>query len=188
MATTDRIVLGSGKLYVTEYDSSTDIPDDSEIEVEENRLGYIQGGATLEYSPTFYEAKDDLGYVTKSVLTEEEATFKSGILTFTGDTLNKLCATGRVIETDNTRTVKIGGVANNNRKKYVVHFHHEDSEDGDIRITIVGRNEAGFSLEFKKDSETVIDAEFKCQSLDSDGTLIIYKEEIKSTSSDTTEG
>lgn len=186
MATSDRIVLGSGKLYVTEYDSSTGIPDDSEIEVEDNRLGYIQGGATLEYSPTFYEAKDDLGYVTKTVLTEEEATFKSGILTFNGNTLNTLCATGRVTEADGVRTVKIGGVANNNRKKYVIHFVHEDSEDGDIRVTIVGRNEAGFSLEFKKDAETVIDAEFKCQALDSDGTLIIYKEEY--TEDSTTEG
>ena len=177
--TKDSIVLGSGKVYVTEYDATAGVPEDSVIETEANRIGYIQGGATLEYSPTFYEAKDDLGIVTKSILTEEEATFKTGILTFCADTLAKLCSTGRVTEdaTNKIRTIKIGGVGNDNGKKYVIHFVHEDTQDGDIRVTIVGKNEAGFSLAFAKDSETVIDAEFKCQSQDSEGTLILYKEE-----------
>jgi len=175
----DSIVLGSGRVYVTEYDASTGIPEDSVLETEGNRIGYISGGATLEYSPTFYEAKDDLGVVTKTLITEEEATFKTGIMTFCADTLNKLCSTGRVTEDTEkkTRTIKIGGAGNDNGKKYVIHFVHKDSQDGDIRITIVGKNEAGFSLAFAKDSETVIDAEFKCQSMDNEGTLIIYKEQ-----------
>jgi hypothetical protein len=162
-----------------EYNAAEEIPEDAVIETDANRLGYISGGATLEYTPTFYEAKDDLGVVTKSILTEETASFKSGILTFDGTTLGKLCSTGRVTEVNKTRTVKIGGVGQDDGKKYVIHFVHIDKTDGDIRVTIVGRNEAGFSLAFQKNKETVIDAEFKCQSLDSDGTLIIYKEEIK---------
>lgn len=177
----DSIVLGSGRVYVTEYDASAGIPEDNVLETEENRIGYISGGATLEYSPTFYEAKDDLGVVTKTLITEEEATFKTGIMTFCANTLNKLCSTGRVTEDvgKKTRTIKIGGAGNDNGKKYVIHFVHKDSQDGDIRITIVGKNEAGFSLAFAKDSETVIDAEFKCQSMDNEGTLIVYKEETK---------
>lgn len=177
----DSIVLGSGRVYVTEYDASAGIPEDNVLETEENRIGYISGGATLEYSPTFYEAKDDLGVVTKTLITEEEAIFKTGIMTFCADTLNKLCSTGRITEDSEkkTRTIKIGGAGNDNGKKYVIHFVHKDSQDGDIRITIVGKNEAGFSLAFAKDSETVIDAEFKCQSMDNEGTLIVYKEETK---------
>lgn len=177
--TKDSIVLGSGRVYVTEFDATAGIPEDSVLEVDDNRIGYISGGATLEYSPSFYEAKDDLGVVTKSILTEEEATFKTGIMTFCADTLAKLSSTGRVTEdkSSKTRTIKIGGVGNDNGKKYVIHFVHKDTQDGDIRITIVGRNEAGFSLAFAKDKETVIDAEFKCQSMDSEGTLIIYKEQ-----------
>ena len=177
----DSIVLGSGRVYVTEYDASAGIPEDNVLETEENRIGYISGGATLEYSPTFYEAKDDLGVVTKTLITEEEATFKTGIMTFCANTLNKLCSTGRVTEDaqKKTRTIKIGGAGNDNGKKYVIHFVHKDSQDGDIRITIVGKNEAGFSLAFAKDSETVIDAELKCQSMDNEGTLIVYKEETK---------
>lgn len=171
----DRIILGSGKLYYTEFTGT--IPADSEIEVEGNRLGYISGGATVEYKPSYTKVKDDLGIVSKTILTEEEATFKTGILTFSGDTLATLCNTGRVTTAGGVRTVKIGGVDNFDGKKYLIHFVHEDKADGDVRISIVGVNEAGFSLSFAKDKETVIDAEFACQSMDNEGTLIIYKEE-----------
>ena len=91
-----RIVLGSGKLYVSAYNKDAGIPEDAVIETDENLLGYISGGATLTYTPEFYEAKDDLGYVSKSYLTKEDVVFTSGILTWNADTLDKLTATGRV--------------------------------------------------------------------------------------------
>ena len=34
-------------------------------------------------------------------------------------------------------------------------------------------------MQFQKDSETVINAEFKAAPLDNEGTLVIYKEDIK---------
>ena len=43
----DKITLGSGKLYVAEYTGT--VPEVATLCVEENRLGYISGGATLEY-------------------------------------------------------------------------------------------------------------------------------------------
>lgn len=173
----EKIVLGSGKIYITEY--ATSLPEDSVIEVDGNLLGYIQGGATISYKPTFYEAKDDLGLISKKIVTDEEAILKSGVMTWNGDTLKKLCSTARVTKdaTTHTRTVKIGGTGNYDGKKYVIHFVHEDEVDGDIRVTIVGSNEAGFELAFAKDKESVINAEFKAQPLDTEGTLIIYKEE-----------
>lgn len=172
-----RITLGSGKLYCIPYANT--LPEVDTICVDENLLGYIKGGATLEYAPTFYEAKDDLGYVVKTIVTEETATLKSGILTFNGDTLNKLCDTGRVTTdaTKNRRVLKIGGMGNAQGNKYVLCFHHEDPVDGDIWVLIVGQNQAGFTLAFAKDAETVIDAEFKCLSQDTEGTLIQYIEE-----------
>ena len=178
MAASERIVLGSGKLYCQEYTGT--MPEDSAIETDQNLLGYISGGASVEYKPTFYSCKDDLGIVQKSVLTDEEATLKSGVMTWNASVLQKLCTTGRVTEdsTKKIRILKIGGVGNQDGKNYILHFVHEDPE-GDIRLTIVGRNEAGFTLTFAKDKETVIDAEFKAQAkIDSDGTLIVYKEEI----------
>lgn len=179
-----RITLGSGKLYLTTFDGT--LPETSAICVPDNLLGYIQGGATLEYKPTFYDAKDDLGYVVKTIITEEEATLKSGVLTFNGKTLEKLCDTARVSEdtAKHLRTVKFGGIGNAKRAKYAICFHHEDKIDGDIWVMIVGNNQAGFSLAFAKDKETVIDAEFKALAQDEEGTLITYIEEDASLTSD----
>lgn len=173
----EKIVLGSGKLYVMEYTAPT-IPTDLLLEAAGNLLGFIQGGATLDYKPSFYEAKDDLGLASKTVLTEEEVTLKSGVMTWNGNTLKKLCSTARVVEGSGKRTVKIGGIANQDRKNYVIRFVHEDAIDGDIRVTIVGSNQAGFSMAFLKDKETVIDAEFKAMPHDAEGTKIIFEEEI----------
>lgn len=173
----DRIVLGSGKLYVTTFTDK--IPTDAELEVKENIIGYIQGGASLSYKPTFYEAKDDLGLVVKKIVTEEEATLTSGIMTWNGETLKKLCATARTDDKGESgqtvKTVKIGGIDNYNGESYVIRFVHKDS-DGVIRITIRGTNEAGFEIAFAKDKETVINAEFKALPMDNEGTLIEYRE------------
>lgn len=179
----DRIVLGSGKMYIAEAEAATGggytIPADAALEVDANLIGWIQGGATLEYTPEFYTAKDDLGKVSKKCLTNEEALLKSGVMTWNGKTLEKLCSTAEVTEnaTSKVRTVKIGGVDNFDNKAYVIRFLHEDELDGDVRVTIVGSNEAGFEMQFAKDSETVINAEFKAVPNDSRGTLIIYSEE-----------
>lgn len=177
MSTSKRITLGSGKLYLIPYADT--VPEVEEICTDNNLFGYIKGGATIEYAPSFYEAKDDLGYVIKTIITEETATLKSGILTFNANTLNKLCDTGRVTEdaTSKLRTIKIGGIGNAQGAKYIICFHHEDPIDGDIWVVVVGQNQAGFSLAFAKDAETVIDAEFKCLSQDTEGTLIKYIEE-----------
>ena len=172
----EKIILGSGKLYTLEF--SGQIPENEVIEKEENRLGSIQGGATVEYKPKFVDVKDDLGLVQKTVLTDEEVTLKSGILTWNGKKLKLMCCTARVNEANGKRTVKIGGLQNQDGKQYIIRFVHEDKADGDVRVTIVGNNQAGFSIKFVKDKETVIDAEFKAAPLDNEGTKIIYEEDI----------
>lgn len=173
----EKIVLGSGKLYTAEFTGEA-IPEDSLLEVEENLLGLISGGAEVSYKPKFYEAKDDLGLASKSILTEEEALLKTGIMTWCGKTLERICSTARVSEATGKRIVKIGGIANQDGKKYIIRFVHEDKLDGNIRITIVGKNEAGFGFKFAKDKETVVDVEFKAAPSDITGTLIIYEEDI----------
>lgn len=176
----ESIVLGSGDLYCTDFEGTDkELPESATIEVEGNRLGHIKGGASIEYTPSFYEAKDDMGKVSKVILTEEEALLKSGIMTWCGLTLEKLCQTARVTEASGKRTVKIGGVGNATGKKYLLRFVHKDDQDGDIRVTVVGNNQAGFTIAFAKDSETVIDAEFKAQPMDKEGTLILYEEEME---------
>lgn len=172
----DKIVLGSGKLYISEFTGT--IPDDVTIETDANLLGYILGGATLQYKPSFVTVEDDSGIKSKTVLTKEEVTMKSGIMTWCGKTLQKVCATATVTEVAGKRTVKIGGLNNQDGKAYCLHFVHSDITDGNIRVTIVGTNQGGFSFAFVKDKATVLDAEFTAQSLDSTGTKIIYEEDI----------
>ena len=173
------ITLGSGDLMIKEYTDA--MPVYTDFDATTDLLGRIQGGATLEYSGEWYEAKDDTGKVVKTIITEEEATLKSGVITWNGKTLTQLCSTARVTEADGIRTVKIGGVGNHNGKSYALCFHHTDKVDGDVWIVIRGVNQGGFSLAFAKDKETVIDAEFKCLPQDDEGTLIQYIEEIQAT-------
>ncbi|MBR0575682.1 hypothetical protein KCG48_04920 [Proteiniclasticum sp. BAD-10] len=175
------ITLGSGLLYIMELATPGTIPADADIEKAENRIGEIKGGASLEYAMETYTAKDDLGNVQKTKIISEDVLLKSGIMTWNGNTLKKLSATARVTETPATgkRTLKIGGIHNQDGKEYLLRFLHEDPVDGDVRITIAGQNQAGFTLAFAKDAETVVDAEFKANpSLDSEGTLVIIEEEI----------
>jgi hypothetical protein len=172
------ITLGSGDVYYEEYNADSGMPSVDTVCVENKLLGRISGGATLEYTGTWYTAKDDTGKVEKTLITEEEVTFKTGIITWNGKTLNVLCATGRVSEANGKRTVKIGGIGNDNRKSYVIVFHHTDKIDGDLWIMIRGTNQSAISLAFTKDSETTIDAEFTAMAQDSDGTLITYIEDM----------
>ena len=121
-----------------------------------------------------------LGLVKKQILTKEEVSLKSGIMTWNGDTLKRLVSTARVTENGvtNKRLVKIGGVGNQDGKRYVVRFVHEDATDGDVRVTIVGGNQGELALSFAKDKETVIDAEFIAVPHDSEGTLVLFEEDI----------
>lgn len=176
----DIITLGSGKLMIKEYDPNEKMPVHTDF-TEENLLGDIQGGASIEYKGTWYEAKDDTGQLVKIIITEEEVIFKTGIIAWNGKTLEQLCSTAKVTEDKGLRTVKIGGVGNYNGKSYVLCFHHSDKVDGDIWLLLRAVNQGGFSLSFAKDKETVIDAEYKCLPQDKEGTLIQYIEEIGTT-------
>ena len=178
---TERIVLGSGKLYVTTATFSggyATIPADNAIEVASNLLGYIKGGATLEYTPNYYSVKDDLGIVSKRFLTEEAVVFKSGILTWNGKVLDKLSSTATVDETVNgKRTVKIGGIDNYDNQMYILRFVYQDGTDK-TRLTVIGNNTAGFELQFQPDSETVLNAEFECvPGVGAQGVMIVYTED-----------
>ena len=194
MAETERIILGSGNVHMKLFDGN--LPSVDEICTDENQISYIQGGATIEYKPSYYTAKDDTRKIQKTVITDEEATMKSGLMTFCGNTLEKICDTARVSYAEKTSTkkkrriVKVCGGNNQGRKKYVICFHHEDPVDGDIWVMIVGNNQAGFSLAFANDKETVVDAEFTALPQDKEGTLIHYEEEVLEDTqslSDTTE-
>lgn len=173
------ITLGSGKIYITPYTDS--VPTVDTICADGNLLGYIKGGASLEYTEETYEEKDDLGLVSKVITTSEEAVLKCGLLTWNGTTLQNLIDRCQVSEASGKRTVKIGGDGNKQGKNYAICFHHADATDGDLWILIVGRNTAGATLTFAKDAGTVIEPEFKALPQDDNGTLVQLIEEIPTT-------
>lgn len=183
--TKEKVTLGSGMLYIAEFtgafkENFADILE--ELMTEENHAGWIKGGASMEYKPTMTVEKDDLGHIIKEIVTEEEATLKSGLFTWNGNTLAKLTATARIITEKKNgkiyRRLLIGGAGNDDGKQYAILFVHEDKVEGNCYLLVVGRNTAGFTITFAPDSATVIDAEFTCKPHDKDGTLIEFVEEI----------
>lgn len=176
----ERIALGSGRVYFQEF--TGEIPDVEALCVDTNELAHVKNGASLEYTSEFYEAKDDLGRVSKQVMTSEEVILKLGLITWNANTLKVLADTGRVTEdtSKKTRTIKIGGISNGSNTRYVFCFKYADSQDGDVYILIVGQNQSGFTLTFAQDSETVIEPEIKALPMDSEGTLIQLIEQDES--------
>ena len=172
----DTITIGSATLYIMPFADA--MPTQNELFVESNRAGWIKGGAAVEYTEETTEEKDDLGMVSKVITTEEEALLKCGLLTWNGTTLQTLIDRCTVTEASGKRTVKIGGAGNAQGKYYAIGLHHEDKTDGDIWVTIKGRNTAGVTLTLAKDEGTVLEPEFKAMPHDEAGTLIEYVEEI----------
>ena len=173
------ITLGSGKIYLQAFSEA--MPTVDALCVDENLLGYIKGGAALEYTEETYEEKDDLGYVSKIITTTEEALLRCGLLTWNGETLAKLIDRCQTSEASGKRITKIGGAGNAQGGYYAICFAHEDKTDGNLWLLIKGRNTAGATLTFAADEGTVMEPEFKAMPHDDDGTLIELIEEIPAT-------
>lgn len=173
--TKENITIGSCKAYMTVVEDTMPTKDD--LFKEDNLVGYIKGGASLEYTEETYEEKDDLGLVSKIITVSEEALVKLGLITWNGDTLAQLIDRCTVTEAEGVRTVKIGGAGNAQGKYYALGLHHEDKKDGDLWVIIKGRNTAGVTLTLATDAGTVLEPEFKAMPHDDDGTLVELIEE-----------
>lgn len=179
MADFERIPLGSGYTYSYDFfGKMTEIPTDEEIEIEANLIGHTKSGASLEYKIEQETFKDDLGEVSKTILKTEEARLKTGIMTIKNDTFKRICSTARTEIKGGRRITKIGGIQNQSGANHLIRFVSLDPTDGNIRITIIGKNLNGFALNFKQDDPTVIDLEYLAESLDNTGTLVMIEEEL----------
>lgn len=98
---TEDIAIGSGYMYIKEYEKGSAIPKISEIAVEENRKGYLSGGASIYYTPTIDTYKDDMEEITRKILSGEDIGIKGSIGTFMPDTFG-IMAPNSEITTDNT--------------------------------------------------------------------------------------
>jgi hypothetical protein len=182
MAYTKEIVLGSGKLYAVPYVPGTVIGSLADYCEESNRLGLIQGGAEIAYTPTVYEVKDDLNVIYKRFITAEEATLKSGILTWDLDALNNFIGNKTItVNADGNKVMKLGGNGAREMDEYLVVFCHEFRNHDKIYVGMAGTNDAGLTLAFQPDKETVVDAEFRAISNGEDGCILILEEEKATT-------
>ena len=179
VASIEEYTLGSGDLFIKEYTSGTTVTAE-EVITSGERLGEIKGGASLEYTTETKEDSSDLGRTKIVIISKEDVVLKSGVMTWNGKTLEKLCQTARISDDGSKRTIKIGGLANAANKSYAVAFKYAGDGKKGLTVLIVGKNTAGFTVSFSSDNATVIDAEFKAQALDDDGTLVVIEETIAS--------
>ena len=184
LASVEEYTLGSGDLFIKEYTAGSVVTADDVITNGE-RLGEIKGGASLEYTTETKEDSSDLGRTKIVIISKEDVVLKSGVMTWNGKTLEKLCQTARVTANESKRTIKIGGLANAANKSYAVAFQYKGDGKKGLTVLIVGKNTAGFTVSFSSDNATVIDAEFKAQALDNEGTLVVIEETIPASESST---
>lgn len=163
-------ILGSGDLYLLVADA---IPEDAQLETDANKIAHISGGATLTYTNETYEVVDDFNAILGRIITKEDVTFKTGVLTWDLEVLNRLVASSAYTAGGEGQpdTLKIGGQSGTGMKKVVVRFIHTMPDDKKLKMTMIGNNDAGMELSFVKDKETIVDAEIKALS-QADGTLV----------------
>lgn len=169
---TSTVTLGSGDLYIMDFEGS--IPEDVTIETVDNKIGSIKGGAELEYAPESYTVTGDNGMTYKAFITKEEVKFKSGILTWNLDVLDKLTMGGELSTESEKKVFKIGKNGASAIKQVLIRFVHSIDAKNKIRMTMIGSPTSGFTLAFNPEEETVIDAEFSALSQE-DGTLVKFE-------------
>lgn len=173
----NEVILGSGKLYIVDFDADSGIPENTQFETEANSVGSIKGGASLSYEGEIYEVVDDEGLVLSRFVSKEEVIFKSGILSWDLKNLERLSMTGKITEELGKTILKIGGQTGD-LKKYALRFVHTLNTGKKIRVTLIATANSGFELSFNPEEETVLDAEFKAlQASAEDMTLVTIEQE-----------
>lgn len=151
----DEIILGGGALYFMDIESLTAIPDDSEIEVESNNVGWCSGGFRVNYKPKTTKVYNQYDQLVQTFITREDFSVKTGILSWALKNIANL-SNGQLIKTDSdTRVVFTGG---GRLERFLVRFVHTKANGQKIRFTMVGEGGNGFNLEFGT-KPTTIDSE-----------------------------
>lgn len=171
-----KVTLGAGKWYVTPWEAGAIKLD--EVIKDENLMGYTQGGATISFTPTMKTIEDDTGNVRKVFKTAANAEMKTGLLTFTLESLNKIMSFGRLengSEGSGTKILKLSA-GKEELKKFCVAFEYKDDEGNYMRIGMVASNTSTLELAFTKDTETVVDMTFAAESNGVDNVIVVFEE------------
>ncbi len=198
MARTKKSVpLGSGIAYIVEY-THDNMPSAAELvalATDNNKSGETKGGATFTYTANVHKEQDDHGVVMRIITLDEEAKIRWGQFTWAPDAITKYAATGRVVKDRDYTVIKLGGLQNDNGKRYIIIFKQIDPELGDLYLALVGTNTAGITIAFARDATSKLEPEFTALPCDEEGTLAIMFEALpkstaqtQQTNTDQTEG
>lgn len=153
----DEILMGSGELYMYEFEGS-EIPEHAVIETEDHNVGHCNSGFSIEYKPELYDVKNQYRKIVKRFTIGEEITIKTGIISWS---LNKLglFSTAEIIidKVKKVRKLVFGG--KKSLKTVLVRFVHEKDNGKKLRFTAIAQGGNGFALEFSGEKELTIDAE-----------------------------
>ena len=186
------IPLGSGDLYGATVPSTLPATDAewvaliSTVCVDANMMGKVKSGASIEYSGTTHVEKCDDNSVVKIITVEEDASLKPGLIAWNSEILNKVIDRSKITShtsgtgttAKNYRICKLGGKGNEQDQDFVLIFHHIDTRDGDTWTILKGRNTAPITFKYAPDAGSMLEPTFTATPLDSDGTLIVFIEEL----------
>ncbi len=186
------VPLGSGIAYIVEY-TQEKMPSAAELvalATDENKSGETKGGATFTYTANVHKETDDHGSLMRIITLDEEAKIRWGQFSWAPDALTKLSSTGRVVKDGDYTVIKLGGLQNDDGKRYIVIFKQIDPELGDLYLALVGTNTAGITVAFARDATSKLEPEFTALPCDEEGTLAIMFEALPKTAAGTeqTEG
>lgn len=175
MAVTRDLQLGSGKLYVKKVTDETKIPSLKALCVEANQIGWIKGGATIEYSIDTKEIYDDLRMVNETFIVGEHSKLTSGLLTWNKAVIEALI-NNETVESDGT--ILVGAQGLTKMDKLIVIFESVPNSGNVVRrFGMIGVSESGLKLQYQPEDATVVDVEF-AGTADEDGRFIRIEEEI----------
>lgn len=178
MAEANKILLGSGDLYIGQVDPNAS---ETEIETALVKIGEISGGATLTYEPEFEEVRGGAQNAVLAVFkTAESVTFTTGLITFDLENIAKLNAAYYSEDTtEGKRRVGIGGLRD--VPVNYLRFVHTKPDGKRVMVNIFkAQNQKGFELSFDPEDATVMDLEFIALAVPNktDGNLVEIVEEI----------
>lgn len=157
MENKDEILMGSGELYMYEFEGN-EIPEHSLIETDEHNVGHCNSGFSIDYKPELYDVKNQYGKIVKRCTISEEVTIKTGIISWSLNKLNMLSTAEMLVDkVKKVRRLVFGG--RKALKTVLVRFVHEKDNGKKLRFTALAQGGNGFALEFTGDKELTIDAE-----------------------------
>lgn len=180
-ANKERVVLGGCKHYIAPHDGKTALEDLKTYCIDDNLIGWTQGGTTVNFSYETKTIEDDVGMVRKTFKTKGDASIKTGLLTFDLASIAAMMSVGKFEKGEagskpNKMTLT-GGTEE--LVNYIVVAEYTDATNGhNLRVGMVATNTEALEMVFNKDNETVPNITFTASSNGVDDTLVVFEEDI----------